>query len=251
MGGDFSVASNACLAAAVVVLVYKRLDARYHFQVLMLLVAAVASSYYHLCWTHALAWCIGDWGASAPHVAMSRDVMAAFQAMCVASIFVDQWWMRHRFSQSPRVFAWFCIITSLATWLLVAHFGDDLPAIISIPVFWALVTAYALMYDRTRVVGRVAWSYTRWALLLAALGALAGGVGCRIGVAQEFSSTTPPHDQPDRMLMLHGMTHVLFGVGALLAVCTLDSHQPEHAYAPVGKGVALLAGKVSSSKPQR
>lgn len=245
-GGDWSVASNVLLLLAVAWLARCRLDARYHLQVLAILTACVASIYYHLCWTHELAWCIGGWGAAAPGVALARDVMAAFQAMGVVGILVDQWWLA---KYPPRVFAWFCVATSLATYLCVTHHGDGLVSVVAVPLFWGLAFFYALVHHRMTSEPR--WSLWQWVRLGLGLGAMAAGVGCRIAGQAEFSSVEPPQGQSDRYLLLHGMTHVLFGVGAFFLV-TLAKPAPADADTPPRKpvdkmSVSLLPGKVVSS----
>lgn len=223
---EFVVASNALLVLTVGLLVWLGLDARYHFQINMLLGSVVASVYHHLC--RDLAWCT---------TGALDDGAAEFQAMCVVSILIDQWWLTRAVS-SPRIFAWFCVASSVGTTVLSTHFAAGLQTTIAVPTFWAACFFYALVYNRMHYAS-AAWSWWRWTRLLLALGAFGGGVGCRV---------TAQHDA-----LLHGVSHVLFGVGAFLAVSLVDA--PEPIVAPdKTASVALLgrgSGKVHASNSKR
>ena len=244
-GSDWAVGSNAFIAISILWLVWLRLSTRYLMQVAMLGVLVLASCYYHVCWTSAGEWCPGPRGHEGEReISMARDIMAAFQAMGVALVPIDQW-LLHRYP--AWVHTWICLGTFLATWVLVAAFSDGLETCLAVPIFWGLFSMVALVMDRTQPKA-MPWSVWRWLRLLLGAGCLAAGAGVRAKALAEYDSGVSSAGQSQDYLLNHGVTHMLFGVGLFLVLTTLHRAPAteSHAYAPVG-GMQGMAGRIKAS----
>lgn len=243
-GGDFALASNLFLLLSVFWLVYARLDAQYCLQVTALLTAMLASFSYHACWTSDFHWCAGGGSEDPRAVAMARDILAAYQSMSVVGILVDQWWLGRRGSgHSPRLFAWFCVLSMLFTFVMVVLFGTGDETIVTTSVGWGLVFAYALLHDR-RAHDSAPWAWWAWARLVFAVACLATAAGVRSAALQDYDQSAGA-SQSDAYDGLHGATHILFGMASLALVTLVDGRSE---YAPVATTSTKLSSTAAKAK---
>ena len=213
--GDFSVASNIAVAASLVVLWWRGLLHRYHCVALMLVTAMNASISYHMCWTHELAWCSGEWGTSGRAVALSRDLMAAFQALLVVSVPVNEWLLRPRLPEWSYMAYLFTMHT--LTWWLVAVYNDDLAPTLVLGITHALAFGVAMWAEIARARPSVWWL----ARLSAGIACIGAGIGCRTYALQhEWDGAAPV--QSDAFNSLHGSWHMLAGVGTALILTLVE-----------------------------
>lgn len=139
-------------------MVYTDLVDRYPFETAIVAPYALAQIYFNVCWNNASQYCPTGAAESAT-ASLVLNNLTTFMALVALAPLVREWWLSHLQTRfRGRIYFAFLLVFTCLTFVLVTHFGRDLPASITLPSVMGVAVFYAYFCEvRNKERGHHGW----------------------------------------------------------------------------------------------
>jgi hypothetical protein len=250
---DFVVGSNAVYFVILAYLLYIDKLARYASECAIVSLAAIASIYYHMCWSWETGQCIGPTSrSSARDIYLMRDILFSYLSLVSLTCVIcnELWWAALIEKHAERARAIWTIGSNVLAFVLVVHFGDELPTSITMPLLCGGLVLFSMLWHivtrRSRGMGWPKWPF--WVSFALGGALMLVGFVVRVVFNQfDFRNVDDGSGQSDAYLRAHGVWHIFSALGTLLLVMMATNIEGLF-YAPI-KEDAEIKLKLSPPPP--